>query len=107
MLSNDAEAYFARRARRFAMLRKFMLAGSLTVARLATWRARSGRRGKSKGKATGGGKAMMFRTKQSREAKRAAFVGRIDAQRSRWKLTAPALLRRFRPARDHGKPQPH
>ena len=78
----DAEAM---RARRFAMLQRFMRAARFTLSQFPTWRSR--RRGKGKGKlktrSTGGGQAAQLRQQQNRSARRAAWLGRLLPARFR------------------------
>jgi hypothetical protein len=88
------------KSRRFAMLHRFMRAARLTLR--PVFHFRSGRRGKgkSKGKATTGGRAFQLRKERNRSAKREAFLSRL--RRVKTKATTP------RPsARPSPRPFPH
>ncbi len=76
----DAEAM---RARRFAMLQRFMRAARFTLSQFPTWRSRRRGKGKIKGRSTGGGQAAQLRQQQNRDARRAAWLGRLLPARFR------------------------
>ncbi len=65
----DAEAM---RARRFAMLQRFIRAARFTLSQFPTWRSRRRGKGKIKGRSTGGGQAAQLRQQQNRSSKKEA-----------------------------------
>jgi len=81
MPESDAAAADAMKARRFAMLQRFMSAARSALRPVFSFYSRrSGRRGKgkSKGKASSSGRAFQFRKEQNRGAKRSAFLSRLS-----------------------------
>ncbi len=82
------------RARRFAMLQRFMKAARFALSQFPTWRSQRRGKGKIKGRSTDGGQAAQLRKQRNRTAKRGAVLNRLAATPHASGLL-PALNRAF------------
>jgi hypothetical protein len=82
------------RARRFAMLQRFMKAARFALRQFPTWRSQRRGKGKIKGRSTDGGQVAQLRQQRNRTAKRGAVLNRSPATPHASGLL-PALNRAF------------